>query len=44
MEINEITGLVLTHLGAVTLGFAFGHFCGWLSEYKRKEEEVENES
>ena len=43
MEINKIIGLVLTHSGAFVLGFAFGHFCGWLSEFKRNEEEAENE-
>jgi hypothetical protein len=43
MEINVITGLILTHLSAAVLGFAFGHYRGWLSEFKRNEEEAENE-
>ena len=43
MTFNEISGLFLTHLSAAVLGFAFGHYRGWLSEYKYQEKkEVEN--
>jgi hypothetical protein len=43
MEINELTGLILTHLSVFVLGFAVGHYRGWLSEFKRNEKEGENE-
>lgn len=44
MEFNEISGLFLTHLAAAVLGFAFGHYRGWLSEFKNNErKEAENE-
>jgi hypothetical protein len=44
MTFNEISGLFLTHLSAAVLGFAFGHYRGWLSEYKHHEQkEAENE-
>jgi hypothetical protein len=44
MTFNEISGLFLTHLSAAVLGFAFGHYRGWLSEYKHQErKEAENE-
>jgi hypothetical protein len=44
MTFNEISALFLTHLSAAVFGFAFGHYRGWLSEYKHQEKkEGENE-